>query len=367
MLQSLLAGATTVTADLLEPPEALVEVAKQEPLFHQVADKLLVLETQRVARGDFSAESLNIMRNRLNLHILPVLGRLPISLVQEDAVQELMDRLVEVESSATTLSQYMVIVRKVLTLAQQRKWIQELPIIPKIKISNKPRATFTLTEYKRLLHTSKRLLRQEAPAPTIKDRESARDRFWIAPRYRVMTKDMYWLLIFMVNSFVRPTDIKVLQHRHIETVRGQHAYLRLSLPSTKKHDKPIVTLQPAVRIYADLLEQARLQGQGGADDFVFLPSVTNRDHALAIFNFWLKWIMREAGLPLMDAHGQPRTLYCLRHTSITFRLLYGQGIDMLTLARNARTSVDMIENFYASTLSGEMNVGLLQSRREVRR
>ncbi len=47
-----------------------------------------------------------------------------------------------------------------------------------------------------------------------------------------------------------------------------------------------------------------------------------------------------------------------------FRLLYGQGIDMLTLARNARTSVNMIERFYASNLSGEMNVGMLHSRRK---
>jgi hypothetical protein len=61
--------------------------------------------------------------------------------------------------------------------------------------------------------------------------------------------------------------------------------------------------------------------------------------------------------------GRLRTLYCLRHTSIMFRLLYGQGIDMLTLARNARTSVQMIERFYASALDGEMNVGMLQSRR----
>ena len=61
--------------------------------------------------------------------------------------------------------------------------------------------------------------------------------------------------------------------------------------------------------------------------------------------------------------GRLRTLYCLRHTSIMFRLLYGQGIDMLTLARNARTSVQMIERFYASALDGEMNVAMLQSRR----
>jgi len=49
-----------------------------------------------------------------------------------------------------------------------------------------------------------------------------------------------------------------------------------------------------------------------------------------------------------------------------FRLLYGQGIDMLTLARNARTSVQMIEKFYASSLDGEMNVKMLQSRRTVK-
>lgn len=50
-------------------------------------------------------------------------------------------------------------------------------------------------------------------------------------------------------------------------------------------------------------------------------------------------------LSIMDfkqnAHGQDRSLYSLRHSAITFRLLYGQGIDLLTLARNARTSVDV--------------------------
>jgi hypothetical protein len=44
-------------------------------------------------------------------------------------------------------------------------------------------------------------------------------------------------------------------------------------------------------------------------------------------------------------------------------LLYGQGIDLLTLARNARTSIDMINQHYASTVTGEQNIGMLQSRR----
>ena len=46
-----------------------------------------------------------------------------------------------------------------------------------------------------------------------------------------------------------------------------------------------------------------------------------------------------------------------------FRLLYGRGIDLLTLARNARTSVQMIEKFYASNLTAEMNIDLIQGRR----
>jgi len=45
--------------------------------------------------------------------------------------------------------------------------------------------------------------------------------------------------------------------------------------------------------------------------------------------------------------------------------LYGQGIDLLTLAKNARTSVEMIEKFYASELNPEMNVAMLQRRRRV--
>jgi predicted transcriptional regulator len=60
---------------------------------------------------------------------------------------------------------------------------------------------------------------------------------------------------------------------------------------------------------------------------------------------------------------QPRSMYSLRHSAITFRLLYGQGIDLLTLARNARTSVEVINNHYASSVRGEQNIALLQSRR----
>ena len=60
-------------------------------------------------------------------------------------------------------------------------------------------------------------------------------------------------------------------------------------------------------------------------------------------------------------------LYCywtsLQKTDITLHLLYGGKIDFLTLARNARTSVEMIEHFYASNLTAEMNIDLLHGKR----
>ena len=49
-----------------------------------------------------------------------------------------------------------------------------------------------------------------------------------------------------------------------------------------------------------------------------------------------------------------------------FRLMFGRGVDTLTLARNARTSPEMIDRFYAAPLQGEMNVGELQSKRRPR-
>ena len=61
--------------------------------------------------------------------------------------------------------------------------------------------------------------------------------------------------------------------------------------------------------------------------------------------------------------GESRTLYSLRHTAIMFRLLQGDKVDLLTLARNARTSVEMIDRFYAKHLTAEMNVQQFQSMR----
>lgn len=162
---------------------------------------------------------------------------------------------------------------------------------------------------------------------------------------------------------MRPSDIKLIQHKHVTVVRGKHIYLRLNLPETKKHDKPIVTLQPAVYVYERLLARQIADGYGRPDDYLFLPELENRRWLLPVYGWQFKYVQSLAGVTENAANGQTRTIYSLRHTAMTFRLLYGKNIDLLTLARNARTSVDMIERFYASNLNAEMNIDLLQGKR----
>jgi hypothetical protein len=90
-----------------------------------------------------------------------------------------------------------------------------------------------------------------------------------------------------------------------------------------------------------------------------------RDRALKLLQHQFDALLDLLGIK-MSPQGDPRTIYSLRHSSIMFRLLYGASIDTLKLARNARTSPEMIDRFYAAPLMGEMAIAELQSKRRPR-
>jgi hypothetical protein len=80
-----------------------------------------------------------------------------------------------------------------------------------------------------------------------------------------MPQDMAWAISLMVNCFLRPGDLTKLKHRHVEVLRGKNTYLRLTLPETKLHSAPIVTLRPAVRVYQQI---CKLQPLTKPNDYV---------------------------------------------------------------------------------------------------
>jgi integrase len=334
------------------PAEAAPQVT-----FGALAAQVLANEQARADRGEYALGSFQVLRNRLDLHILPRWGSLPPSVVTFPVLLEFTHVLSKTFSS-TTVSQYLVAVRKVLSHAVSMGVLEKLPEFPKIKIVTTPRGAFTPSEYWTLIRCARRL--RGAPYPESAD--AIRVNYKIRKAEQRLPPDLAWAMAFMLNSFIRPSDLKTLQHRHVEVVRANHTYLRLTLPETKSHGRPIVTLQPAVRCYQQICKHQAPLGLTGPDDYLFLPHLRDRNYAHWVLNFHFNWLLAETGLK-KGPHGQPRSLYSLRHSAITFRLLYGRGIDLLTLARNARTSVDVINNHYASTVTGKQNIALLQSRR----
>jgi hypothetical protein len=337
---------------------ALVTACKPSLTFGAVAAQLYANEQARVQRGEFALGSLQVLRNRLDAHILPQFAKRAINSIDYSDLLSFSQHLSS-SLTTTTVSQYLVAVRKVFTHAAQAKIISAAPEFPRIKVVIKPRSAFTPTEYWLLLKHARALVGQTHP----ESQRYLRSNYKLRKGDMQMTNDMAWCIGFMVNSFIRPSDLRTLKHRHVEVVtQGATRYLRLTLPETKRHAAPIVTLQPAVRIYEQIVKQRVPHKLAGADDYLFLPQHRDRHYALSVLSVMFNWVLDDLNLK-HSAHDTPRSLYCLRHSAITFRLLYGSGIDLLTLARNARTSVDVINTHYASTVTGEQNIRMLQSRR----
>ena len=58
-----------------------------------------------------------------------------------------------------------------------------------------------------------------------------------------------------------------------------------------------------------------------------------------------------------DRDGTLRTAYSLRHTYICLRLL--EGADIYQIAKNCRTSVEMIEKYYAVHLKNTLDAAAI--------
>ena len=283
--------------------------------------------------------------------------------------------------SASTVTAYMGLTRKVLAYAARRRLLIAVPELPTVRSKDVARGWFNPIEYSALWRMASKLAGHKIQVrkyynelgercTQYVEEESTEPKLGELMRNVDMTMDLRRLIVFMTNSYIRPTDIKFMQHKHVDLIEGRNTFLRLRLPPTKGHSDPITTMPKAVDTYLSLVKyhlKHGLIGEEHAEDYVFLPQYkNNRGYALKQLQRQWEVLMHKTGLATSPS-GEERTLYSLRHTCIMYRLLYGGGIDTLTLARNARTSRDMIDRFYAKPLNGEMNIELLQSYRRKRR
>jgi hypothetical protein len=232
--------------------------------------------------------------------------------------------------------------RLVLSFAVNRGLMPSAPELPRVRQKDNPRAWFRPEEY-RALNIGAYILQRHAR----KCGDKLAAARWL---------ELQDFVPFMVNSFLRPSEWGRLRHKHVEVVDGPNPHLRIALIDGKVRPRTVYTMPGAVRAYERIV---RRRGSN-PEDYVFLPHYRNRETGLQVMRAGFKELMAETGTEL-DPFGRKRVIYSLRHSALMLRVLNGDNVDLLALARNAGTSIDMLQRFYCSHLDAGMKIANLQS------
>lgn len=242
----------------------------------------------------------------------------------------------------TTQRNMLATLRPVLAFAVDEGLLDRIPKMPTVRMKDNPRSSFNRAELDHLLATCRKLVGQ---TPT----DAERDR-WL---------EMQDFIEIMVATFLRPSEWVDLKHGDIRVVEdGRTPHLEIALSRGKTGKRRVWSMPEAVGAYDRLVARHG----GNPLDFVFVSGRNSRDGAIARMRKAFAVLLKAADLEC-DEFGSKRVIYSLRHTGLSLRIIEGDHVDPILLARNAGTSVEMLERFYSSRVSPLDNLENLQSRR----
>jgi hypothetical protein len=248
--------------------------------------------------------------------------------------------------SASTRNMLSATFRNVLKVARDEGVIDEVPATPRTRQRDNPRAFFRFhplvpkdrDAYKKLLDMAKTMAAEG-----------------LVVRGTIVTDELYDLILFVTHSFVRPTvtELYAIRRNDVEIATNPKRLL-VTIRSGKTGYRTANTLGGAVGAFERTCER---YPEFKDEDYLFLPRYPNRATASRIIARQFNEALDLAGIKHDPFTGTDHTLYSLRHTAICMRLILSEGrVNIFNLAKNAGTSVEQIERFYARNLplSGEM-------------
>ena len=302
-----------------------------EKTFRHAADQFL-REYEIITEGQRNPQYVQAHGRRLRMYLLPFFGKHGLSQVTADQLQEYRIHRKEQatanggkQAAHSTLHQEIVTLRQVLKTATRHGWLQHLPYLAEpYKMSGKisHRAWFSPEEYKKLYEATRRRARN----PKKK-------------RYAWESEQLHDYVLFMANTGLRPDEAARLEYRDVKIVKDDatgETILEIEVRGTNG----------AVVPFQRLMKRNKPQ----ETDRIF-PK-THRE----LFNA----ILDEEKLKF-DREGNRRTAYSLRHTYVCLRLM--EGADIYQIAKNCRTSVEMIEKYYASHIKTRLDAAAINVRR----
>lgn len=329
---------------------------KEEKTFDEAADKFLA-EYPVITEGLRNAGYVKGHEIRLKVYLRPFFGKKGLSHINAGTLQEYRiwrkDKAMkkwEKAPARNTIHQEIVTLRQVLKTALRHQWLAHLPDLSepyKTKGKLGHRAWFSPQEYKDLYEKTGE--RAEKP---------------LKKSYKWEAEQLHDYVLFMANTGLRPDEASHLEFRDVaivddddtnETileieVRGKRGvgYCK----STNGAVFPFTRLSNRERLIPDPENPGQMKmGKPRPTDKVF-PS-GHRD--------MLNNILDDLKLKT-DRQGNRRTAYSLRHTYICLRLM--EGADIYQIAKNCRTSVEMIEKHYAAHIKTSLNAAAINVRKK---
>ena len=315
-----------------------------------------VREFTLMTAGQRNAHYVKQQSTRLNKYLIPFFGGKLLSEITPTLVQEYrIDRhLKTVEKrgkppARQTINQEIVTLRHVLKTANRNGWLPFLPDISEPfqssrKISH--RAWFSPEEYKALFTAT----RERAQNPK-------------QPQYAWECAQLHDYVLFMANTGLRPDEAARLEFRDVAIVTDDATGERIleievrgkrGVGYCKSTTGAVVPFQRLKNRERPLTKEEKLAGKQAEKPKLNDPVFPITHHRL------FTKILIETNLRV-DRQGNPRTSYSLRHTYICLRLM--EGADIYQIAKNCRTSVEMIEKFYASHLKNSLDAAAINVRK----
>jgi integrase len=300
----------------------------KEKSFANAAEKF-VAEYMAITDGDRNPRYAKDHEARLKNHLLPFFGKRGLSEITAGSLQEYraMRRNPDDRGktpSRSTLHHEIVTLRQVMKTALRHGWISHLPDFsePYRKSSKVThRAWFSPVEYKALYQCT----RERAKKAT-------------GMHWQWAAEQLHDYVLFMANTGLRPDEANRLEYRDVSIEEDGGEEILVIEVRGKRGVGYCKSTAGAVFPFKRLTARNNPK----ATDLVF-PA----DHKKQ-FNS----VLAETNLKF-DRDGNRRSSYSLRHTYICLRLL--EGADIYQIAKNCRTSVEMIEKHYAVHLKNTLD------------
>ncbi len=341
-------------------------IVPDERTFKTAADAYL-REVRVLAATTRSPKYIEFLELRMKAHILPFFGKKPLSAVNRGLVQAYRVKRAEETIARTTkkdeagneipgkpparstMTQEIVHIRQVLKYAEGNGWIKYVPNLSTPYMTQGKRgrrAWFSHEEYQTLY-------------------EATRDRIDEGTRrgWKKEYEDLHDYVLIMANTGLRPDEVLRVEFRDVK-VENDYATKKTLLVIDVRGKTGVgyckstpKAVHPFERLRERRIQQLKDEGKTEVEIKAVLPTSKlfpkfRRD----LFN----QILEEKNLRT-DRDGQRRTAYSLRHTYISMRLMEGANIHQI--ANNCRTSVQMIEQFYASHIKDRLDAAAINVER----